>query len=431
MGTLDAVSFAPPIDGARPRAADPGAAPSRVSSEADPLHRRRYVPAFDGLRAVLVAGVLAYHLSGARLASATGEVAVITFFSLSGFLITFLLADEHRRHGAVRLGQFFRRRAVRLLPALCLLLVVWCGVTLVFRHAPWTTSVPGGGAGGPISLATIAETAAAALAYVTNWIDALVQFHLWTGYSPLGHLWSLAVEEQFYLVWGPAMLLLLRRRRTGLWISALALVFLAEPALLYHQGTNRVYFGTDTRMSALLLGAAAGWWWRSGRLTRLERPAVVGGLVACCAAALLVAGAGFRHPDVAWQWVGGMLLASVASVGLVVAVANSGEDTGTVRALAHPAMVWLGQRSYAIYLWGYVFNTWFRSLGPACLPLVLACTVGTADLSYRLVEQPLRALARRREAGRHSTRVRPAVPRRAPAPTDAPALSGELVLAEG
>lgn len=438
MGTLADVPFAPPIDGARPRgrglpavvAPDEGVARDELAP-AGARHRRRYVPAFDGLRAVLVAGVLAYHLSGARLASATGEVAVITFFSLSGFLITFLLADEHRRHGDIRLGQFFRRRAVRLLPALCLLLVVWCAVTLVFRDAPWTTSVPGGGPGGPIGIATIAETAAAALAYVTNWIDALVQFHLWAGYSPLGHLWSLAVEEQFYLVWGPAMLLLLRRRRTGLWITALALVALAEPALLYHQGTNRVYFGTDTRMSALLLGAAAGWWWRSGRLAFLERRAAVTGLGTVSAAALLVAGAGFRHPDVAWQWVGGLVVASVSSAGLVIALANAEDDAGAARTLAHPAMVWLGQRSYAVYLWGYVFNTWFRSLGPACLPLVVACTVGMADLSYRLVEQPLRALARRKEQGTPATRILRRNPRHSVAPARAPVLTGELALAEG
>lgn len=375
------MSFAPPLGGARPDGA---------------LHRRRYIPAFDGLRAVLVAGVIAYHLSNGKLASATGEVAVITFFSLSGFLITFLLADEHRRGGTIALRRFFRRRAARLVPALGFLLLVWCAVALVFRSAPWITSVPGGGAGSPISVATVAETVAAAVFYVTNWLNALLQFHLWIGYSPLGHLWSLAVEEQFYLVWGPAMVLLMRRRRTGLWITALALGFLAEPALLYHQGTNRLYFGTDTRMSALLVGAAAAWWWRTGRLARLEGSSLTPALGAVCTAALLLAGVGFRHPDVAWQWVGGIVGASLASAGLVLWLACSREDRGAARALAHPSMLWLGQRSYAMYLWGYVFNTWFRSLGPACLPLVLACTVGMSDLSYRLVEQPLRALGQRR-----------------------------------
>lgn len=423
------MSFAPPLDGARPHSDESTTAPPQTGSpDCAPdgaLHRRRYVPAFDGLRAVLVFGVIAYHLSNGKLASATGAVAVITFFSLSGFLITFLLADEHRRHGTVHLRRFFRRRAARLFPALGFLLVVWCAVAVVFRTSAWITTVPGGGAGAPISLATVAETVAAAVLYVTNWLDALLQFHLWTGYSPLGHLWSLAVEEQFYLLWGPAMVLLLRRRRTGLWITALALVFLAEPALLFHQGTNRIYFGTDTRMSALLVGAAAGWWWRTGRLARLERSVLRPVLGVLCSAALLVSGVGFRHPGVAWQWVGGIVVASLAGAGLVVWLATSGEHRGAARALAHPAMVWLGRRSYAMYLWGYVFNTWFRALGPACLPLVLACTLGMADLSYRAVERPLGALSRRgitawrvplRRGCRAAPAPGPAVERRAPEP---------------
>ncbi|HZU80186.1 MAG TPA: acyltransferase, partial [Acidimicrobiales bacterium] len=377
-----------------------------------PLHRRRYVSSFDGLRAVLVAGVLLYHLTGAQLFTATGEVAVIAFFALSGFLITFLLLDEQRARGRIDLRAFFRRRAVRLVPALVLLLGVWAVVALAFRRAPWITAVPGGGPGGPMAVSTVAETVGAALAYVTNWLDAFVQYNLWTGYSPLGHLWSLAVEEQFYLVWGPAMMLLCRVRRGGWWITALALAALAEPVLLYGEGTNRVYFGTDTRMSALLVGAALGWWWRSGRLARLERSAATPWIGLVSVAGLVVAGMGFRHPTVAWQWTGGIVLASLASGGIVTYLANRSTVGGVPGLLGRPAMVWLGQRSYAVYLWGYVFNTWFRSLGPLAAPLVVACTLVTAEASYRLVEQPLRARGRRVRA---PARPRPVV---APAPVE-------------
>lgn len=398
--------LAPSVVAPRPHAGsgEPGEPSSPVA-----LHCRRYIPAFDGLRAVLVGGVLLYHLSGAVLPTATGEVAVICFFSLSGFLITFLLADEHARHGTIRLGAFFRRRALRLAPALGLLLVVWAVVALLWGHDAWISAVPGGGAGGRVGPLTVAETVGAALAYVTNWLDALVQFNLWVGYSPLGHLWSLAVEEQFYLVWAPLMLLVLKSRRPGWWISALALGFLLEPALLFHQGTNRVYFGTDTRMSALLAGAAVAWWWRTGRLRRLERSPATTFLGAASVVGLLVAGVGFRHPGVAWQWVGGILLASVCGAGVVAYLANRADDDPVARALSKPTMVWLGQRSYAIYLWGYVFNTWFRSLGAACPPLTLAFTLAMAEASYRWVEQPVRAWARR-----------PA-PVRTPAPPSEPA----------
>ena len=359
------------------------------------LHQRRYIPAFDGLRALLVIGVLVYHLAGARLPTATGEVAVVAFFSLSGFLITMLLADEYRETGTIRLGAFFKRRALRLVPAMAALLVVWTAVALVFGHDSWVTSVPGGGAGGPIHPLTVAETVGAALAYVTNWLCALLQFNLWVGYSPLGHLWSLAVEEQFYLVWAPVMLLLCRQRRTGWWITVLAAGFLVEPVLLYAQGTNRVYFGTDTRMCALLVGAALGWWWRTGRLARLERSPTMAALGVASLVGLLVAGIGFRFPGVGWEWVGGLLLASVSGGGLVLSVANRSDHTPVARMLARPSMVWLGQRSYAVYLWGYVCNTWFRSLGPACPVLTVLCTAALAEGSYRLVERPLRSWVRR------------------------------------
>lgn len=374
-----------------------------------PLHERRYIPAFDGLRATLVAGVLAYHLSGATLPSATGEVAVIAFFSLSGFLITFLLADEYRATGSVRLRAFFGRRAVRLLPALGLLLVVWAIVALVFGHDPWITSVPGGGRGGPIAPTTVAETVAAAAGYVTNWLNAFPAAQLWVGYSPLGHLWSLAVEEQFYLIWAPVALFLVRRRWTGFWIAILALGLLVEPALLLHQGTNRVYFGTDTRMGALLAGAALGWWWRAGRLRWLERDVVARPLGLFCTVALLAAGVGFRYTDPhwAWAWAAGIVLASVAGAGLVLYVANLSDGSSVGDFLSRPTMRWLGRRSYAVYLWGYVFNTWFRSLGPACPVLTVVCTLAMAEASYRLVERPAGEWARRRRSKEAEHRASP------------------------
>lgn len=426
------MSLAPDVVAARPDgvSSDAGRSPSHARAQ---LHRRRYIPAFDGLRAVLVGAVLLHHLSGAMLPTASGEVAVVCFFSLSGFLITFLLADEHRRHGTIRLGGFFRRRALRLAPALAALLAVWAVVALVFGHDTWISAVPGGGPGGRIGPLTVAETVGAAAAYVTNWLDALVQFNLWAGYSPLGHLWSLAVEEQFYIVWAPLVLLLMKTRRAGWWISALALGFLLEPALLYSQGTNRVYFGTDTRMSALLAGAAVAWWWRSGLLARWERSAATSLLGGISVLGLVVAGVGFRHPDVAWKWVGGMLLASVCGAGVVAYLANRPDHSPVARALSGCAMVWLGRRSYAVYLWGYVFNTWFRSLGAACPPLTLVCTLAVADASYRWVEQPARAWARRRPRTRAATPPPTPAPAGRPAPPEAvvPAPALATVGAEG
>ncbi|MHB8438134.1 MAG: acyltransferase family protein [Acidimicrobiales bacterium] len=347
------------------------------------------VVSLDGLRALLVAGVILYHLDGGRLRSATGEVAVIVFFVLSGFLITALLLDERARSGQVRLGAFYARRIRRLLPALGVLVVAWLGVALVFGHDAWITTVPGGGSGGPIRPVTAFETAGAALAYATNWMDAfLPRLNPWTGYSPMGHLWTLAVEVQFYVLWAPVLLLVARLRSVKWWVTFIAALALAEPFWLWHEGTQRLYFGTDTRAGALILGAALACWWREGKLDWLARPpvAVVSVTTGCVGA--LVAGCGFMGNVTEASWCGGLVLASMSGA-LMVAALVTCEDDPASRMLRNRVLVWIGRRSYAIYLWSYVFNTWFRSLGVATAPLVVICTVMASDMSYRLVEAPL------------------------------------------
>ncbi len=374
------------------------AAPLSVA-EVD-VHRLGRVPAFDGLRAVLVAAVLAYHLDGGRLKSAIGEVAVIVFFVLSGFLITALLADEHRRCGRIAIRAFYARRARRLFPALGALLVVWLIVALLAGHEPWMTSVPGGGAGSGISPRTALEAVAVAAGYMTNWFDALPGLHLWVGYVPLGHLWTLAVEEQFYLVLAPVMVLVLRMRRAHWLMSGAAALAFADPVMLWHDGTHRLYFGTDTRSGALLLGSAVALWWVRGSCSWLAKRAVAPLAMCAGGAGLLVAGLGFTGAVHEWSWVGGLVLAAGAG-GLIVATLATRRDGGMSKMLSRPTLVWLGQRSYAIYLWGYVFNTWFRSLGVATVPMVIAMTLGAAALSYRFIEQPF---LQRRPAGLRAVR---------------------------
>ncbi len=361
-------------------------------------------PALDGLRGVLVASVLVYHLAGGKLPVATGEVAVVVFFALSGYLITRLLVRELQATGSVRLGAFYRDRAGRLVPPLALLLAVWLAVALLFSGSDWLTSVPGGGPGHPVGTGTALETVAAAATYVTNWLDALPQLHLWVGYSPLGHLWTLAVEEQFYLLWAPVVLVLARVRRSALVVLLVAVALLVEPFALAHDPFNRVYFGTDARMGALLAGAAAGWW-RAGRprAPRAGSSATArawSGLAVAAAGGLVAAGLGEAHAGERTWWVAATALASLSGTVLVVVVAEEHGRLASV--LEWPALVWLGKRSYAAYLWGYVFNTWFRSLGLSTVPLVVAATLAAAELSYRTVEVPHRrrrlARTRAREA---------------------------------
>jgi len=153
---------------------------------------------------------------------AIGQSALFVFFALSGFLITALLVQERSTTGRVSLKKFFARRVLRLVPALSFLLTGWLGVVLATRgHAPWTTTVPGGGTGTGTSALVALEGVAGAMLYVTNWAEIWGWF---SGYVPLGHLWSLAVEEQFYLLWSPVVALILcRRSRTAVgWAAGLA-----------------------------------------------------------------------------------------------------------------------------------------------------------------------------------------------------------------
>lgn len=364
-------------------------APPGAARRGAPLPRQRLgrVPAFDGLRALLVAAVLVYHLDGPHLRSAVGEVAVIVFFVLSGFLITTLLLEERARTGSISLRGFYARRARRLFPALALLLLVWLAMALLFGDHAWLTSVPGGGPGHPLAPGTALEGVGVAAAYLTNWFDAFPSLHLWVGYVPLGHLWTLAVEEQFYLVWAPLLLVLVRLRRPGRALAVLTAGTLALPFVLWDEGTHRLYFATDARSGALVLGAAAAYAWSRGRLRFLGTRLGAATALPLSALALVAAGLGFNGQLHEWSWAGGVTLAAVAGAVTVVSLAGR-RDNWTSRWLSHPAAVWVGRRSYAAYLWGYVFNTWFRDLGPATTPVVVGATVLAAALSYRFVERP-------------------------------------------
>ena len=214
-----------------------------------------FIPALDGLRAVAVLGVMLYH-GGAPLATG-GFLTIDVFFVLSGFLITSLLLGEWTKRLTIRLGQFWARRARRLLPALLVMLV---GVALYAKFF----ATPG-------EFATLRLDSLSTLFYVSNWhfiVSGSSYFNLTAQPSPLQHMWSLSIEEQFYIVWPPVALVMLHvgrklRPSRQLWpifatavVGALASAF--EMALLYrgHASVMRLYEGTDTRCQDILVGAA-------------------------------------------------------------------------------------------------------------------------------------------------------------------------------
>ncbi len=372
-----------------------------VTSSATPWHLDRgrakgemgYLPGLDGIRALAVLGVLLYH---ADLTWITGGfLGVDVFFVLSGFLITSLLLEEFDRSGRINFGRFYLGRARRLLPALVLmLLVVATVVALFFRDAA----------------ASLRADIVASILYVNNWWYILndASYFEFIGRPPLlKHLWSLAVEEQFYLVWPVLAFLAMRvANRRGVRLLAIGLAVLSTGWMIIlsvqngfpdYADPSRAYFGTDAHAMGLLVGAALATAWRPGRL-RADVPAVARGLITVVGIGALLTVLGFFlfvGEFTPWMYQRGGFLLLALVVALLIAMAT------------HPASPlggwmgtqpwrYLGQRSYGLYLWHWpIFMLTRPTLdvpidGIPLLALRLALTVGIAEVSYRFIEMPIR-----------------------------------------
>jgi peptidoglycan/LPS O-acetylase OafA/YrhL len=356
-----------------------------------------YQPALDGLRALAVLAVLLYH--GQVPWAPGGWLGVDLFFVLSGYLITGLLLAEWDAGGGIDLRGFWSRRARRLLPAL------FCTLAAVAAYGALLAP--------PTTLGRLRWDGLATLGYVANWrlmASRQSYFEQFFDPSPLTHMWSLGIEEQYYLLWPLLLLGALRLAggRTRPLLVGTLLATLASAlamATLYRPGgdPSRVYYGTDTRAQALLLGGALALALaRRGSPARPRGRALVDGLGALGLAGLLammVAVGG----DARWMYLGGFAVAAAAAGAAVVAAV---QPAGRLRALLAVApLPGIGRISYGLYLWhwpAYVVLSPDRTRldGPALLALRLAATFALAGLSYRLVELPVRrgALGRLRVA---------------------------------
>jgi peptidoglycan/LPS O-acetylase OafA/YrhL len=318
--------------------------------------RLGYIPALDGLRGVAIVLVIACHYF--RFPLDGGPVGVGLFFVLSGFLITTLLLEERADSGGVRIGRFYARRARRLLPALAVLLVVY----LVVRGAKGEDGV---------------AVAAAAGLYVGNVVQAFGVDDVLSG-TCLAHLWSLAQEEQFYLVWPFLLLLGLRARRVLLWLSlALAALIVYRAALtLGGASAARLYYAPDTRADALLAGAVLAVWRHRGGLSVAEPVALAGFTVVFFGL--------FVNP---WAHAWSIWQAPLIVAGSAALVAASCGSTQMAALLSSRPLVGIGKVSYSLYLWHVPI---FCAFGYRRPELALPAAALVAALSYRYVEQPFR-----------------------------------------
>jgi peptidoglycan/LPS O-acetylase OafA/YrhL len=350
--------------------------------------KNKYITGLDGLRAIAVLAVIAYHLNFDWAAG--GLLGVTVFFVLSGYLITDILIAEFVTSDRINFKNFWIRRARRLLPAIfSMLLVVITWVTIFDQSM----------------LDQLEEDTVAAILYVSNWWYIFQDLSYFESFGPpslLTHFWSLAVEEQFYILWPLLIILVLRLKvKEGSLFSIIllgAITSAAAMTMLYESGTDpsRVYYGTDTRVFSLLLGASLAVVWPSRKLST-SLPSEIRwkldfvGLFALAFIFYMFWGTD-QYQDFLYQ--GGMVAMSVASMLVVAVIVHPSSKMNTV--LSFKPLRWIGIRSYGIYLWHFpvivlTSPQWGAdapSLARTSLQLFLILTF--ASLSWTFIENPIR-----------------------------------------
>ena len=352
--------------------------------------KRRYITGLDGIRAIAVIMVLAYHLKLALFKS--GFLGVTVFFVLSGYLITGILISEVEEEGTIDLKNFWLRRIRRLVPAVMSMAVVIIFVSAVVNRIIFTKGCK--------------DFLASVLGFNNWWqiFNKVSYFEAAGVPSPFTHCWSLAIETQFYLIY-PLILLgiykLVKSREEGrakrgllfagvtlllALISVILMIVLFDP----QQDASRVYYGTDTRAFSLLFGALLAILWDYRMVPRRLSASVNMVLGSVSFAVLLVMTIAINGSSNFW-YRGGQFVGTILTVLVIYTVL--GRKTWLSRFLSNPVLKWIGDRSYSIYLWHYpiilliskgIKASWWITLIELVLSVVLA------ELSYRFIETPIR-----------------------------------------
>jgi peptidoglycan/LPS O-acetylase OafA/YrhL len=362
----------------------------------EPIKRnQRYMPGLDGLRAIAVLAVIAFHLGFGWAPG--GLLGVGIFFTLSGYLITDILLSQLARRGHIRLGKFWLARARRLLPALFAMLIVVVAWVTIF---------------GPAQPQQFRDAVVANAFYVGNWqliLGDVSYFARFEPPGPLNHLWSLAIEEQFYILWPFILLIgvkLVRepplpsgvRPRLAVVTLGLALVSAILMAILYRPSLDpsRVYYGTDTRASELLFGAALAMVWPSRKLSRRISSGARNTLDALGVLGLLAIALMIWQTDQysSFLYRGGFVLLSIATVLVLAPLAHPACRLGPI--LGWKPLRWVGVRSYGIYLWHFPIIVLTTPGGVANgrellrAALQVGAIFGISALSWKYLEEPIR-----------------------------------------
>lgn len=349
-------------------------------------HSIPYMPGLDGLRAIAVIAIIVFHFNPHLLPG--GFLGVDTFFIISGYLITTILLHEYRQTGTIHFVQFWLKRIKRLFPAVFFMLLVVFNYCLFFQ---------------PQMIEQLKKDMIAAFLYLSNWWYIFDKVDYFKSFDPrpLQHLWSLAIEEQFYIVFPVILFIMLSLRSKKLVLFFFMMTALCSGvwmAILYHPGVSisRLYFGTDTRLQTILLGVMLAFIWPAHRLRKNASISIriAVSFIGFIAIAMLFISFFIIKENTPFLYQGGFFVLGVITLFIIASVVYPKSWPGQL--LSMPFLTTIGKYSYSLYLWHYpviiLMNSYFKRTGVPyyIYGIEAVIMIFFAVISYHFIETPFR-----------------------------------------